>query len=1235
MKQWITILWLLLAVNYAWCQLTHEFILDEQVLENDTSYAHGVSVDSDGTVFLANGNDGLYAFSNVGSNYILTAHINDGGDAQEVAIGSDGTVFLANGDDGLRAYNYDGNSFTNTAHINEGGISRGLAIGSDTTLFVANSAGIRAYQWNGLNFIFVTTRNDGGDAQEVAIGSDGTVFLANGDDGLRAYSFDGSLFNLTEHIDVGGSGYTNGVTPGFDAGTFFLANGGDGLFAYSYSGWNFTFIALVDDEGFAEGVATDSDGTVFLANGNDGLKAYSFDGLAFTLTSHINDGGDAQEVAIGSDGTVFLANGDDGLRSYLYSQLNMVGPIVVSEILQNPSIVADSDGEWFEFYNPNSVDVHLQNWTIADNGSDVFTISTPLLIPAHEFIVLGINADNSSNGNVSVDYQYSNFTLGNSGDELIVKNAGGVTVDSIAWDGGPNFPDPIGASMALLSSNIDNSIGSNWLESSTPFGMGDLGTPGLPNFLSNIVITPNVLSFDTVFVDESGELVLNISNDGNAPLQIDTIYTSNSQFSLSFSDSLIEASADLQVTFAPTEFGEVSGILYISSNDPDDGLIEVTLSGFGYFLSPDIELSNTSIDFGGVMDGLTGVELFQIYNRGEGTLELDTIYCSENFSVSSTDGIVAPGDSLSLEVAFSPDDETTFAGIMTIVAGNDPDEDTLVVALSGIGTAQAPLMTVSADELYFGVVVPNETVTRQITIYNEGMLDLEIEELTISGSELFTTTFSDASLAPGESIDAEFQFLSAEMLSQAEATANISASGVNDISIEMSAGYFGPVWHVSTAGDDILADGTEDYPFLTINRGIELASEEDTVLVAPGTYIENVNYNGKSLIVGSHYLLNRDSIQYIDNTIIDGNASGPVVTFDGQEDYTSTSGLCGFTITNGSASHGGGIYCQSSPTLSYLKIFGNRASHGGGGIACFGSPIIQSVKIFGNHAQGFDDNVGDGGGGIYFEGSAAKIIDSEIFNNSTGFGGIYPGGGGLYLQSESSIEISGSIISDNTGHGMFCIYGSEARISNSTIAFNDGEGIFMEYGGVLDVLSSIVWGNTGEFQIYAEPADSAGIQNSNIQDGWSGDGFNIIDVDPQFCDPGAGDYQLAESSPCIDSGLNGTNMGAVGVGCAEPVAVNEVSIPTQYMLEQNYPNPFNPSTTIRYGLPEETNISLVIYDLRGSVVQTLESGAKPAGWYNVEWNGQAIDGRMISTGIYFARIVAGEHSQVIKMLYLK
>jgi len=99
--------------------------------------------------------------------------------------------------------------------------------------------------------------------------------------------------------------------------------------------------------------------------------------------------------------------------------------------------------------------------------------------------------------------------------------------------------------------------------------------------------------------------------------------------------------------------------------------------------------------------------------------------------------------------------------------------------------------------------------------------------------------------------------------------------------------------------------------------------------------------------------------------------------------------------------------------------------------------------------------------------------------------------------------------------------------------------------------------------------------------------------------------------------------------------VEERPLPENYVLEQNYPNPFNPTTTIRYGLPVDGNVSLVIYDIRGNVVNTMDAGAKQAGWYNYTWNGIDESGQPVSTGLYLTRLHTGSNTKTIKMLYLK
>jgi len=124
----------------------------------------------------------------------------------------------------------------------------------------------------------------------------------------------------------------------------------------------------------------------------------------------------------------------------------------------------------------------------------------------------------------------------------------------------------------------------------------------------------------------------------------------------------------------------------------------------------------------------------------------------------------------------------------------------------------------------------------------------------------------------------------------------------------------------------------------------------------------------------------------------------------------------------------------------------------------------------------------------------------------------------------------------------------------------------------------------------------------------------------------------------IGQNYTGIANGSIGIYLLDNDIVGvhkDINILNEFELIDAYPNPFNPSTTIKYGLPVDSNVSLVIYDVRGQVVQTLESGHQSAGWYDVVWNGETADGKTISTGIYFARLVAGDYSQVIKMLYLK
>ncbi len=444
-------------------------------------------------------------------------------------------------------------------------------------------------------------------------------------------------------------------------------------------------------------------------------------------------------------------------------------------------------------------------------------------------------------------------------------------------------------------------------------------------------------------------------------------------------------------------------------------------------------------------------------------------------------------------------------------------------------------------------------------------------------------------------------------------------------------------WHVATTGSDANGDGSENNPFATIQTGIDSASDGNIVLIAAGTYIENINYNGKNIVVGSLFL-NTSDTSYISSTIIDGNQSGSVVSFESGEDSTAV--LTGFTIQNGSNLNGGGIYCLgSSPTITNCTISGNTASGNGGGICLSNSsPAITNCTITGNSAVE--------GGAIFSDFSSETITNCILWNDSPG-----------------------------------------------EIAVSSGNGPTVTY--------------------------------SDIQGGWTGTG-NIA-ADPLFCNPDSSEYTLTENSPCVGTGENGVNMGALGVGCVDNIApevptglliwetdesielswnespdndfyyfilekstdsvfvdyvfilttntaytdteyelnvlyyyriaavdlAGNVSgyseivsvvmlsletdglVPDEFTLHQNYPNPFNPITTLRYDLPKNSLVSITIYDIMGREVRTLVNQTQDAGFKSVIWNATNDYGKPVSAGVYLYQIQAGEFVQTKKMVLLK
>ena len=99
--------------------------------------------------------------------------------------------------------------------------------------------------------------------------------------------------------------------------------------------------------------------------------------------------------------------------------------------------------------------------------------------------------------------------------------------------------------------------------------------------------------------------------------------------------------------------------------------------------------------------------------------------------------------------------------------------------------------------------------------------------------------------------------------------------------------------------------------------------------------------------------------------------------------------------------------------------------------------------------------------------------------------------------------------------------------------------------------------------------------------------------------------------------------------------VDKKIIPEPHKLFQNYPNPFNPITTLKYFINQDSDVEIIIYDLRGNVIRNLFSGKETSGHKSIQWDGMNENGQLASAGVYLYRIEAGNFRQTKKMILIK
>jgi hypothetical protein len=477
--------------------------------------------------------------------------------------------------------------------------------------------------------------------------------------------------------------------------------------------------------------------------------------------------------------------------------------------------------------------------------------------------------------------------------------------------------------------------------------------------------------------------------------------------------------------------------------------------------------------------------------------------------------------------------------------------------------------------------------------------------------------------------------------------------------------------------------------YSTIQEGINISEDGDTVLVQPGTYIENnILIEGKNIFLLSTYYttLNND---IIDSTIIDGN-NWDIIKVEDSECF-----IGGFTITGATSGRAFEQDGYDEVTIANSIIRDNRTGIRGNnkllvyrvllfnnetGLSCSSSnPIMNKVTItnndYGIYARSsspgffnyiFVTNSIIWGNEIAIDVTANHEVVILYSNLQNGSSSPYAGVGTI----EMNPDFNNSETNDFTLHeNSPCIdYGSPLVIYNddTLTTLNENEYIGFSPDMGYDEQEQNYLPEPVISDISDVPNDGGGFVNITFERSfYDKDSFNrntesyvierqdTINSEPVWVNISSGSAYNSESytyyvSTIYDSNIpthfrvianmdEGTwvSASAYGYSINNYLSLDGENQPTLFNLHQNYPNPFNPVTTLQYDLPKDGLVNITVYDMLGNVVNNLVNANQSSGYKSIQWNATNNQGEPVSAGLYLYTIQAGQFRQTKKMVLLK
>lgn len=160
------------------------------------------------------------------------------------------------------------------------------------------------------------------------------------------------------------------------------------------------------------------------------------------------------------------------------------GSILISEIMPNPKVASDANGEYFEVTNVTDVTIDLAGWSIISQTSvHAIPAGTPLRVAGNSTLLFARSSNANENGGIAPDYVFDKVTLTNEADDLVL-DCQGTVIDAVVYDMTAGWPKKEGRAMLLDLYSLDadkNDDPANWCNAFATFGGGDYGSPGLVN----------------------------------------------------------------------------------------------------------------------------------------------------------------------------------------------------------------------------------------------------------------------------------------------------------------------------------------------------------------------------------------------------------------------------------------------------------------------------------------------------------------------------------------------------------------------------------------------------------------------------------------------------------------------------------------------------------------------------------------------------------------------------------